>query len=114
MDKLPLINIFHILIVSPTLYYVANKKGNVNANIKLYLQITAAIIVLYHLFLVNQKGMYNNASILNWFHILFVAPLLFIIGKYGANMNTKYSYALMILSIFVGVFHAYKTYTKMM
>lgn len=42
------INLVHILVVAPFLYYLAYRKGNVNPRIYTGLMVTAVIIALFH------------------------------------------------------------------
>ena len=42
------INLVHILVVAPFLYYLAYRKGNVNPRIYTGLMVTAVVIALFH------------------------------------------------------------------
>jgi hypothetical protein len=56
--------------------------------------------------------MLSRGQIISIFHILFVVPLLFYIGKKGNNLTLNEKRLISVLGVFIILYHSYKTYLR--
>lgn len=105
---LPVINLVHVFFVAPLLYYVGTTHDRSNF-MKSFLMILAALVLAYHAFLASQ---HPHHAMINWIHILFVAPLLFYVG-YAKSVQSGVFNFLVFLSLVVFVYHGYRALMRM-
>ena len=57
--------------------------------------------------------MFDHHAILALFHILFVAPLFFVIAFFRSDMPTWAFWSLFLLGLFVLLYHSYKFFLRL-
>ena len=92
MDKHTIIHIFHILFVGPLLIYIGLHGDRTNKTLLHLLKYLGLLVIMYHAY-----RAYKTHSLVNYFHVLFVGPLLVIIGLYGTSTSDIF-FKLMLLS----------------
>jgi len=92
MDNHTLIHLFHIFFVGPLLIYIGIHGNKTNTTMLHSLKFLGLLVIMYH-----GYKMYKTGSWVNYFHVLFVGPLLVLIGIYGNSSSDKF-FKLMLLS----------------
>jgi hypothetical protein len=59
------------------------------------------------------SSLFDHHSLLSLFHILFVAPLFFVIAFFRSDMPVWAFRTLFVLGLFVLLFHAYKFFLRL-
>ena len=98
------VNLFHILFVGTLFLYVGINKTNIPLVIFPILQYLGILIIIIH----SYKAYSNNKNAwINYFHILFIGPLLIIIGVNGKDTSRKY-FELLLMAGFSAIgYHGY-------
>ena len=102
-----MINLFHILILSPLLMYIGYNKINlddINNSSIILLLVIITFAFTYHITRYNDKN--NNNKKINLYHLITILLLLYYI-LYDKN-NTIYFKSLLISSVLVILIHGYK------
>jgi hypothetical protein len=92
-------NLVNIFFVSPLLIYVGVQRASSPEWLYQGLIGLAALIFGYHLFMVYNKWLSNSSSLwVNLIYVLFVAPVLFVIGYYKKETSRLFFEATLLLA----------------
>ena len=107
MNHLP-INILHIFVIAPFLFYVALIRSQIAPWIYSLLIGIAVVIFVYHGYKSIIKWKAKSPSLwINLIHVLFVAPLLLFIGSKGVD-TPRWAYEILAMSAFATLgYHIY-------
>lgn len=102
------INLFHILIIAPLLFYISIFRGFVPLWAYQGILILGIIVLIYHTYRLITKWKSNSPSVwVNVIHVIFVAPLLIYIGK-NAYDTPRWAFETLLLSAFATIgYHLY-------
>jgi hypothetical protein len=113
MDTHIIINLFHILLVSPFLIWIGITRGNLPEALFPGLIGLGIFIILYHgykAWIRYEKG--SNYIWVNLIHVLWIGPLLVYIGA-GKKETQRPAYELLLLTAFGGLgYHLYELATQ--
>jgi hypothetical protein len=107
----------HFLVIAPLLFYLGIYKNKSNVNIWSVVGAVSAVLIIYHgmrLFYPRGIGDVENIDekqrlfIVYLFHILFIFPLFFYIYWFKNKSNNQIWTPVLILSIFVFLYHLFK------
>jgi hypothetical protein len=91
------INLFHIAIIAPLFLYVGLYRDQIHEYVFYALGLVGAVVLAYHSYRAYGKLMAGQSAWVNWIHILFVAPLLLLLGYLKKDANRRYFEMLLIL-----------------
>jgi uncharacterized membrane protein len=98
IDHHTILNLFHILFVSPLLIYIGIQRASSPEWLYKALIILSILVFAYHLFRLYTKWIKGSSSLwVNLIHILLVAPVLFIIGYYKKETTRAFFEATLLL-----------------
>jgi len=109
MDHFFLIVLFHILVVSPLLFWVGFARADTPPWVYTVLFVLGLIVLLYHSYKAVVR--WSSGSPLIWvnlIHISLVAPLLLWIGYYGKKTERPAYNMLLLLAFAAFGYHTYK------
>jgi hypothetical protein len=111
------INLFHVFVVGVLAIYLGLKGTQSNKFILAALPFVAVVGILYHVYRLfirwNVLGFtLDMPSLINLFHIIFVFPTLYYIGRNGGVMNPQLQRALPWIGAGVIAYHLYKYYQR--
>lgn len=103
-NELLIIHLLHIFLIGGFLLYVGLKETACPAFIYPTLMVVGASVFAAHAYYIYKSGGKNANS---WFHLLFVAPLLILVGY--SNKNTSHDmYRLILIAAFAAItYHSY-------
>lgn len=99
MDAHTAIHIGHLAVIGPLLTYVGLARDNTPAVILNSLGVTAVAIFFYHCYRAYGKLKENKSAWVNWIHILFVAPLLFLVAYLKKDASRRYYEMILLLGV---------------
>lgn len=104
--RLVIVHFFHIIFVGSLFLYLGLKKNGCPAWVYPALIFLGAGIIIAH----GSKLFTNPYSIISWFHIIIVAPLVIFIG-YNKPSKDSVAYILILLEGFMAIgYHSYALY----
>jgi hypothetical protein len=109
MDSHSIVNLLHILFITPLFLYVAiQRNDNPDAMFNFFLAL-GGFIILYHLFKAYGKYKVNSPLLwVNLIHVFYVGPLLVYIG-YNKKDTPRVAYEILMLFAFAaGGYHLYE------
>lgn len=101
------INVFHVLFVAPLFIYVGMNRNQVHEYIFYILGLIGAVILVYHSYKTYMKLVSGQSAWINWIHILFVAPLLLILGYLKKDANRRYFEMMLMLGFAALGYHGF-------
>lgn len=101
------INVFHILFVAPLFIYVGLQRDQVHAYIFYMLGLLGAVILAYHMYKAYTKLISGQSAWVNWIHIIFVAPLLLLLGYLKKDASRRYFEMLLMLGFAALGYHGF-------
>jgi hypothetical protein len=109
MDTHSIINLLHILFVTPLFLYVSIQRNDNPDAMFNFLLVLGGFITLYHLFKSYMKYKVNSPFLwVNLIHVFYVGPLLIYIG-YNKKETPRVAYEiLMLLAFAAGGYHLYQ------
>jgi len=87
----------HLAVIGPLLTYVGLAREDTPTAILNGLGVTAVVIFVYHCYRAYGKLKENKSAWVNWIHILFVAPLLFIVAYLKKDASRRYYEMILLL-----------------
>ena len=102
------LSLFHILVVSPFLLYVAFVRGQLEPWIFSMIQILGVILIIYQSYKVMIRWRAHSSAVwINIIHVLFVAPLLLYIGNQGYD-TPRWAFEILAMLAFASLgYHLY-------
>jgi hypothetical protein len=101
------VHIFHILFVGTLFLYVGINNTNTPLVMFPMLKYLGILIILLHSYKIYVNILNNKDAWINYFHVLFVGPLLVIIGLNGKDTPRKY-FELLLMAGFAAIgYHGY-------
>jgi len=114
IDHHTILNLFHILFVSPLLIYVGIQRASSPEWLYKALIILSILVFAYHLFRLYTKWLKGSSSLwVNLIHILLVAPVLFIIGYYGKATTRAFFEATLLLGFAALGYNIYNLFIQL-
>ena len=109
MDARILLNLFHILLVSPFLLWIGIARGNIPNEVFQGLLILGGFLILYHGFKAYTRWIQNSENLwINLLHVFYIGPLLIYIG-YHKKETPRSSYEILLFLSFGGLgYHLYE------
>jgi peptidoglycan/LPS O-acetylase OafA/YrhL len=107
VSKLVIVHVFHILFVGGLFLYLGIRKNEAPSWLYPALIFLGIAIIIAH----GLKLLKNHYSIVSWFHVLIVAPLVIYIGRTGPK-TPDIAYNLILLEGVLAIgYHSYAIYT---
>ena len=104
------VNLFHIFIIAPLLFYIGYNKNNTKPIFFISLSVLSLIIIpLFVPFPDNLT--FNYWNIIKVFHWFVLLPLFLYIG-YSQKLSDDAHDLIIVSSIFITIYHSYKYYTR--
>ena len=91
------INLFHILAIAPLFIYVGLNRDQVHEYVFYAMGLMGAVILVFHAYKAYLKLTSGQSAWINWIHILFVAPLLLLLGYLKKDASRRYFEMLLML-----------------
>jgi hypothetical protein len=109
MDTHLLINLFHILLVSPFLIWIGISRGKFPEEVFTFLMTLGAIVILYQGYKAYTRIMAGSNYVwVNLIHVLWIGPLILYIG-YRKKDTPRPAYELLLLTAFAAFgYHLYE------
>jgi hypothetical protein len=101
------INIFHLALVAPLFIYIGISRDQVHDYVFYALGLLGAIILVYHAYKAYLKLTSGQSAWINWIHILFVAPLLMLLGYLKKDASRRYFEMLLMLGFAALGYHGF-------
>ena len=107
VSTLVIVHIFHIIFVGGLFLYLGIRKNEAPSWLYPSLVVLGVIIIIAH----GLKLLKNRYSLISWFHVLIVAPLVIYIGRTGPH-TPAIAYTLILLEGLLAIgYHSYALYT---
>ena len=101
------INVAHVAILAPLFIYVGLQRDQVNDYVFYALGLMGAVVLVYHAYRAYMKLTAGQSAWINWIHILFVAPLLLLLGYLKKDANRRYFEMLLMLGFAALGYHGF-------
>ena len=101
------INVVHIAILAPLFIYVGLQRDQVHEYVFYALGLMGAVVLAYHAYKACMKLTAGQSAWINWIHILFVAPLLLLLGYLKKDANRRYFEMLLMLGFAALGYHGF-------
>ena len=109
-----ILNLFHILFVSPLLIYIGIQRGGSPEWIYKSLIILSLVVFSYHLFKLYTKWIKGSSGLwVNLMHMLLIAPVLFVIGYYGKSTMRAFFEIALLLGFAALVYNIYNLFIQL-
>jgi len=99
MDSNIALHLGHTLLIGPLLTYVGIVRDNAPPALLNALGVAAVAIFVYHCYRAYGKLKENKSAWVNWIHILFVAPLLFLVAYLKKDASRRYYEMILMLGL---------------
>jgi len=108
------LNVVQIFLVSPLLIYVGVQRASSPEWLYNGLTGLSALIFGYHLFMVYNKWKAGSSSLwVNLIYVLFVAPVLFVIGYYKKDTSRLFFEATLLLAFATLGYNIYNLFLQL-
>ena len=101
------INLIHLAVIAPLFIYVGMNRDQVHDYVFYALGLIGAIVLVYHAYRAYLKLTSGQSAWVNWIHILFVAPLLLLLGYLKKDANRRYFEMLLMLGFAAFGYHGF-------
>lgn len=101
------VNIAHIALIAPLFIYVGMYRDQVHEYVFYALGLVGAVVLAYHAYRAYMKLTSGQSAWINWIHILFVAPLLLLLGYLKKDANRRYFEMLLMLGFAAFGYHGF-------
>jgi hypothetical protein len=99
MDTHTALHLGHLAVIGPLLTYVGLARDNTPVAVLNSLGVAAVAIFAYHCYRAYGKLKENKSAWVNWIHILFVAPLLFLVAYLKKDASRRYYEMILLLGV---------------
>ncbi len=99
MDSHTALHLGHTFVLGPLLTYVGIVRDNAAPALLNALGVAAVAIFVYHCYRAYGKLKENKSAWVNWIHILFVAPLLFLVAYLKKDASRRYYEMILLLGL---------------
>ena len=107
INKLVIVHLFHIIFVGAMFVYLGVRKNAAPTWLYTAIIFLGIAIIIAH----GLKLLKNAHSLVSWFHVLIVAPLVIYIGRTGPHAP-DIAYNLILLEGIMAIgYHSYALYT---
>lgn len=101
------INWVHLVLIAPLFVYVGMNRDQIHEYVFYVLGLLGAIVLTYHVYRAYMKLMSGQSAWINWIHIVFVAPLLLLLGYLKKDANRRYFEMLLLLGFAAFGYHGF-------
>ena len=112
MDNHIFVHLFHILFVGVLFLYVGIYRDKIFTNLFIVLYYLGIIIILYHIYKSYIYSKSGKSIWVNIIHILFIGPLLIIIGYNKEKTSRKFFEILLMFGFSSICYHLYYLFQK--
>ena len=102
------VNLSHVFFVGPLFIYIGMARPDTDVKFFYLLAFLGLFVLIYHSYRAHNKLKEGNDALINWIHIFFLAPLLFILAGMKRSANPIFFTILLILGIVTIVYHGAK------
>jgi len=102
------VNLSHVFFVGPLFIYIGMARPDTEIKFFYLLGFLGLFVVVYHGYKAMEKMKKGKGALINWIHLFFLAPLLFILAVMKRSANPIFFTILLILGISTILYHGAK------